>query len=70
MKSLLVFLLVIAVIIVIVVLLFGKASVTLSELQVQACATADKAGTCTSRLPEVGIVLAEECCSQLRKCCS
>lgn len=44
-------------------------STSLSDLQVQACTTADKYRTCDSRLPEVGIVLKEECCSQLRKCC-
>lgn len=41
----------------------------LSELQVTACNTADKAGTCDTRLQEVGIVLKEECCEILGKCC-
>ena len=43
--------------------------VELSDLQIQACNTADEAGTCNSRLPEVGIVLSEECCEALGKCC-
>ena len=42
---------------------------TLSDLQIQACNTADEAGTCESRLPEVGIVLSEDCCKVLGKCC-
>ena len=42
---------------------------SLNDLQIQACNTADEAGTCNSRLPEVGIVLAEECCQELGECC-
>jgi len=42
---------------------------SLNDLQIQACNTADEAGTCNSRLPEVGIVLSEECCEALGKCC-
>ena len=42
---------------------------TLSDLQITACNAADEAGTCDSRLPEVGIVLSEECCERLGKCC-
>ena len=41
----------------------------LSELQVVACEVADEAGTCNSRLPGLGIVLQEECCQALGKCC-
>lgn len=41
----------------------------LSELQVTACNTADGAKTCDTRLPEVGIVLKEDCCKFLGKCC-
>lgn len=41
----------------------------LLELQIEACTTADTAGTCDSRLTEVGIVLKEECCEVLGKCC-
>ena len=57
------------------VLLFGcqanqpAESITLSDLQIQACNSADEAGTCNSRLPEVGIILAEDCCEALGKCC-
>ena len=42
---------------------------TLSNLQVDACDAADEAGTCTTRLAELGIVLNEECCQILGKCC-
>jgi len=42
---------------------------TLSELQVDACNIADDAGSCDTRLIEVGIVLKEECCQILEKCC-
>jgi hypothetical protein len=41
----------------------------LSELQTVACEVADEAGTCNSRLPDLGIVLQEECCQALGKCC-
>tara|TARA_Y100000310_G_C20480362_1_gene714381 strand:+ start:750 stop:956 length:207 start_codon:yes stop_codon:yes gene_type:complete len=42
---------------------------TLSELQVDACNAADEAGTCSTRLAELGIVLKEDCCEVLEKCC-
>ena len=42
---------------------------TLSELQITACDAADKAGSCDTRLIEVGIVMKEECCQILGKCC-
>ena len=41
----------------------------LSEFQVTACNTAHEAGTCDTRLSEVGIVSKEDCCKALRKCC-
>lgn len=41
----------------------------LSELQMTACDTADDAGTCDTRLAELGIVLKEDCCENLGKCC-
>ncbi len=41
----------------------------LSELQTEACNTADKAGTCSTRLGEIGIVTKEDCCEVLGKCC-
>ena len=46
-----------------------KESPKLSELQITACNTAHEAGTCDSRLSEVGIVLKEDCCKDLEKCC-
>ena len=42
---------------------------SLSELQIEACNSADAAKTCDTRLPEVGIVLKEDCCKVLGKCC-
>ena len=46
-----------------------KKSKQLSDIQVTACESADKAGTCDTRLAEVGIVLKEDCCKALGKCC-
>ena len=48
----------------------SKADITLSELQIDACNAADNAGTCDSRLVDLGIVLQEDCCQSLGKCCS
>ncbi|MBI2522807.1 hypothetical protein HYW19_00285 [Candidatus Woesearchaeota archaeon] len=42
---------------------------SLSDIQIAACETADEAGTCDTRLAEIGIVLKEECCEILNKCC-
>ena len=42
---------------------------SLSDIQVTACDTAHEAGTCDTRLPELGIVLKEDCCEVLGKCC-
>lgn len=41
----------------------------LSDIQVTACNEAYKAGTCDTRLAELGIVMKEECCEVLNKCC-
>ena len=41
----------------------------LSELQITACEAADRGGTCNTRLTDLGIVLKEECCQVLGKCC-
>lgn len=41
----------------------------LSEFQIEACNSADIAKTCDTRLPEVGVVLKEDCCEALGKCC-
>ena len=46
-----------------------KEAIKLSELQVTACNTANEAGTCDTRLSEVGIVLKEDCCKSLGKGC-
>jgi hypothetical protein len=42
---------------------------SLSEIQVEACNAAHEAGTCDTRLSELGIVLKEDCCEVLGKCC-
>ena len=42
---------------------------SLSDIQIAACNAANEAGTCDSRLAELGIVLKEECCEVLSKCC-
>lgn len=47
----------------------GAAVTGLSELQISACNSADTAKTCDTRLQEVGIVLKEDCCRELGKCC-
>ena len=41
----------------------------LNDLQAAACDIAQSKGTCDTRLPEIGIVLKDECCSVLGKCC-
>ena len=46
-----------------------KATAILSDFQITACNTAHVAKTCDTRLPELGIVLKEDCCKGLGKCC-
>lgn len=41
----------------------------LDDLQTTACEEADKAGTCQTRLIDVGIVMPDECCEAIGKCC-
>lgn len=41
----------------------------LSNIQIETCDAAHKANTCDTRLVEVGIVTAKECCEVLEKCC-
>ena len=48
----------------------GPPPKTLNDMQMTACNSADAAGSCDTRLPEVGIVLKEECCKNLGKCCA
>lgn len=40
-----------------------------TELQKTACSSADKAGTCDTKLPRLGFITKEECCAQFEKCC-
>ena len=47
----------------------SSSKTSLSELQIEACNSAAAAKTCDTRLPEVGIVLKEDCCKELGKCC-
>ena len=42
---------------------------TLSDMQITACNAAHEARTCDTRLAELGIVLKEDCCKVLGKCC-
>ena len=42
---------------------------SLTDMQITACNTAHEAGTCNTRLAELGIVLKEDCCEVLGKCC-
>ena len=42
---------------------------SLSEMQITACNAAHEAQTCDTRLQELGIVLKEDCCQALGKCC-
>ncbi|MEM2919037.1 MAG: hypothetical protein QXY62_06030 [Candidatus Altiarchaeota archaeon] len=41
----------------------------LSDLQISACEAADEGGTCFTKLPELNLVSAEDCCKYLGKCC-
>ncbi len=41
----------------------------LNEFQVTACNSADKGGTCDTKLEGLGLVTKEECCSSLGRCC-
>jgi len=46
-----------------------KENKMLSDIQITACNAAHEAKTCDTRLPELGIVLKEDCCEVLGKCC-
>jgi len=41
----------------------------LSDFQLTACNSADKSGTCRTKLPKLNLITPEECCSILGKCC-
>ena len=41
----------------------------LSEIQITACNSADKGGTCDTKLASLNIVTKEQCCQALGKCC-
>ena len=43
--------------------------IPLTELQKEACTSADQGGTCESKLKELNIVALEDCCKYLGKCC-
>jgi hypothetical protein len=45
------------------------AEMPLTELQKEACSTADTGGTCESKLKELNIVALADCCKYLGKCC-
>ena len=46
-----------------------KETKQLSDMQITACNAAHEARTCDTRLAELGIVLKEDCCKVLGKCC-
>jgi PBP1b-binding outer membrane lipoprotein LpoB len=39
------------------------------ELEKTVCNSADKAGTCMTRLAALGFITKEECCEKYQKCC-
>jgi len=39
------------------------------ELQKTACTAAHDAGTCATKLPNLGFITQEECCDKFEKCC-
>jgi len=41
----------------------------LSEMQKEACISADNGNSCGEKLLDIGIVKKEDCCSILKKCC-
>jgi len=41
----------------------------ISLIKSTACNKADEAGTCFTKLMDLGIVTPEECCQQMNKCC-
>lgn len=46
-----------------------KDASTLSDFQVTACNSADRGGTCRTKLPKLNLITPEECCKYLGKCC-
>lgn len=47
----------------------GEIIIPLSDLQINACNSADEGGTCKSKLEGMGIVSLSDCCKYLGKCC-
>jgi hypothetical protein len=45
-------------------------AIPLTDLQTEACNTADAGATCESKLKELNIVSLEDCCKYLNKCCA
>jgi hypothetical protein len=41
----------------------------ITEFQMTACQAAHGAGTCQTRLPELGIITPQQCCEYLEMCC-
>ena len=64
-----IFSLIILIVILLLIANFLVKQPKLSELQIAACGAADKGGTCDTKLASLGIVLQEECCQILGKCC-
>ena len=45
-------------------------SVPLSDMQKDACNSADTGHTCQTKLADLGVVSPDDCCKYLGKCCS
>jgi len=60
---------VIIILLFLLVLLSGCAQTEEIDLNKTACTEANNAGTCQTRLVEIGIIMPEECCEQFWECC-
>jgi len=45
------------------------ASTEVYQIEYSACDSADQGGTCESKLPQLDIITANECCEKFDKCC-
>ena len=40
-----------------------------NELYLTACTSAEKGGTCKTKLVDLGLIMPEDCCKKFSKCC-
>ena len=59
----------ILVLLIFIIIIAGCQQSSEPKTQITVCNTAHEAGTCDTRLAELGIVLKEDCCRVLGKCC-